>query len=352
MAIQIHRCLILLVTVFLGATVADAFITNIFNNRPSLLNNVALRTSSIIFSSTSSNENGRMSLCKGSYVAIITPMLPSGAIDVDSLRSLLRFHVENKTDGLCILGTTGEASSMTMAERESVLKVAVEEVKGKLPILVGTGTINPNHVKEQTLQAIDLGCDACLVVTPYYVKPPQRGIIKHYTSIADLGLPTVLYNVPGRTAVDLFPESVAICAEHENIVGVKEATGNVDRVEQIRNLCGEDFLLLSGDDKTEADFVLKGGDGCISVTANLAPQAMHDMMAAALRGDADEAHRIDDSLTMLHSNIFIESSPMPAKWAAKRIGLIANDFCRPPLDVLEKKNYGAVEEAMKAAGLI
>ena len=177
---------------------------------------------------------------QGSTVAIVTPFTTTGKVDFPSLRRLLQFHIKSETDGLCILGTTGEASLLTMDERKSVLDVAVEEVKGKIPIMVGTGAIDPAEVKSMTLQAIDCGCDASLIVTPPYIKPPPRGLVKHFTSMADLGLPVVMYNVPGRTAVDMSPETIALCAkEHPNIVAVKEATGDVSRVEAIRSLTGD-----------------------------------------------------------------------------------------------------------------
>ena len=277
----------------------------------------------------------------------------NGEIDFPALRTLLEFHLEAGTDGLCILGTTGEASVMTMKERELVLKTAVEIVKGKIPILVGTGTIDPTHVKEMTLQAIDLGCDASLLVTPYYVKPPQRGLIKHFTDAADLGLPLMIYNVPGRTGVDCSPETIALCAEHENIVAVKEATGDLSRVEQIRQRTTSNRLLLySGDDSTEGEFVLRGGDGCISVTANVAPNAMHRLMMAALNGDRDEVNRINTPLANLHEKIFCESNPIPAKWAVKRLGKITSAYCRPPLDQMEPQYEAIVESALAEAGLI
>ena len=288
----------------------------------------------------------------GSTCALITPFKPNGEIDIEALRGLLRFHVESETDGLCVLGTTGEAAVMTMAERETVLKIVVEEVKGKIPILVGVGTIDPAHVKEMTLQAIDLGCDASLVVTPYYVKPPQRGLIKHMISMADLGLPVVIYNVPGRTASDLKPESIALCADHPNIIGVKEATGDVGRVEEIRGLTGDKLLLLSGDDGTDAEFTLKGGDGCISVTANLAPKQKHDLMMAALAGDKDEVERIGSPFQDLNGKLFCEANPIPVKWAMKRIGKIPTGYCRPPLDELDGNFQPIVEEALRTAGLI
>lgn len=295
---------------------------------------------------------------QGSYVALVTPMTPTGAIDLPQLRTLLQFHLESGTDGLCILGTTGEASVMTMAERKSVLDVAVAEVKGKIPILVGTGTIDPAHVKEQTMQAIDCGCDASLVVTPYYVKPPQRGLMTHFETMADLGLPVCIYNVPGRAGVDFLPESIGAIAGHPNIVAVKEATGDVSRVAKIHEACEangypkDSLLLYSGDDGTTDEFVLNGGDGCISVTANAAPARMHDLMMAALKNDKDEVTRINAPLRRLHNDEFCEANPIPIKWAMKRMGKIESAYLRPPLCELSPDLEGLVEGAMKEAGLL
>lgn len=295
---------------------------------------------------------------QGSHVALITPMTPTGAIDLPALRSLLQFHLESGTDGLCILGTTGEAAVMTMAERKSVLDVAVEEVKGKIPILVGTGTIDPQKVKEQTMQLIDCGCDASLVVTPYYVKPPQRGLIRHFETMADLGLPVVLYNVPGRTGVDFLPESIGQVAGHPNIVGVKEATGDVSRVAAIHAACEangvskDSLLLFSGDDGTTDEFVLAGGDGCISVTANAAPAQMHNLMMAALNKDRTEVNKINAPLRSFHQDAFCEANPIPIKWAVKRMGNIDCAYLRPPLDELAPEYHAVVESALQEAGLI
>lgn len=285
-------------------------------------------------------------------------MTPTGAVDLPALRTLLQFHVESGTDGLCILGTTGEASVLTMAERKAVLDVCVEEVKGIIPILVGTGTIDPEHVKEQTLQAIDCGCDASLVVTPYYVKPPQRGLVRHFETMADLGLPVCIYNVPGRSGVDFLPESIGQVAGHPNIVAVKEATGDVSRVAQIRDACeANDFpmdslLLLSGDDGSTDEFVLGGGDGCISVTANVAPARMHNLMVAALKKDEEEVKRINAPMIRLHQDEFCEANPIPIKWAMKRIGKIECAYLRPPLDELSPDFHGVVEGALREAGLL
>jgi 4-hydroxy-tetrahydrodipicolinate synthase len=285
-------------------------------------------------------------------------MIPeTGAVDIEGLRKLLRYHIEQETDNLCILGTTGEASVLTMAERKLILTTAVTEVKGKIPILVGTGTINPAGVKTFTQQAMDLGCDAGLVVTPYYVKPPQRCLIQHMTDVADFGLPVVIYNVPGRTAVDFKDENIAIAAQHPGIIGVKDATGDVSRVETLRALTNEhgsskDFLLYTGDDGTTLDFILRGGDGCISVTANVAANAMHRLVQAARDGRVEEATSINTPLLGLHKNLFCESNPIPVKWAAMRLGLVDSAFCRPPLAQLEQQFESQVEDALRQAGLV
>jgi 4-hydroxy-tetrahydrodipicolinate synthase len=273
--------------------------------------------------------------------------MPSGKIDVPGLENLLDFHVEKGTDNLCVLGTTAEAAVMSMEERELVLKTIVNKVKGKIPLLVGTGTINPNAVKAMTQQAIDLGGDASLVVSPYYVKPPQRGLIRHFTEMADMGLPIILYNVPGRSAVNLSDETIATLAEHDSIIGIKDATGDLSRVSSLKLALRE-----NGDDGTTKEFVLQGGDGCISVTANIVPAIMHNMVQAALRGDEAEATRLNESLLELHQKLFVESNPIPCKWAAKRVGLIDSAYCRPPLDEMDPRFVGAVEEALKLAELI
>lgn len=291
-------------------------------------------------------------------VALITPMTNLGGVDIPSLRSLLRFHLESGTDGLCILGTTGESSLLTMKERKRILDVAVEEVKGKIPIMVGTGTVDPEHVKEQTLQAIDCGCDASLVVTPYYIKPPQRGLMRHFETMADIGLPVCIYNVPGRTGVDFLPTSIGLIAEHPNIVAVKEATGRVSRVQEIYAACEmnggskNSLLLFSGDDESTDEFVLQGGDGCISVTANVAPALMHNLMMAALKKDRSAIERINMPLRRLHVDEFCESNPIPIKWCLHRMGKIESAYLRPPLDILSPEFHGVVESALKEAGLL
>ena len=304
-----------------------------------------------------SNANEINPLRPGSICALVTPFLPNGDIDIPSLRKLLQFHKEAKTDGLCVLGTTGEASLLTIDERKVVLDTVVDEVKGIIPILVGTGSINPNEVKSMTQQAIECGCDANLIVTPPYIKPPQRGLVNHFVSLAELGLPVVVYNVPGRTGVDFSPEAVGQCfQESELIIGVKEATGDVSRVKALREATTNDsnrsLLLYSGDDSTEAEFVLQGGDGCISVTANVAPAKMAQMMKYALDGNREEAMKINEQLDSIHKNIFVESNPIPAKWALKRMGKIESGFCRPPLTELDEQYYRLIEESLKTGGCL
>lgn len=245
---------------------------------------------------------------------------------------------------------------LSMPEREQVLNVAVEEVKGKLPIMVGCGTMNPASVKAMMKQATDCGCDAALVVTPYYVKPPQRCLIQHFTDAAYHGLPVVIYNVPARTAVDMTDESIAIAALHENIIAVKDATGRLSRVAALRAQLAHNsvlnFLMLSGDDATATDFVRLGGDGCISVTANVAAKAMHLIMAAARQGDTAGAAALNESLLLLHDKLFCETNPIPVKWAMARIGLMESAYCRPPLDYLDASYEPVVEAALRHAGLL
>jgi 4-hydroxy-tetrahydrodipicolinate synthase len=286
---------------------------------------------------------------------LITPFTASGAIDMPNLKKMLQMHLDQGTDNLCVLGTTGEAQVLSMDERELILKTVVENVKGKIPITVGTGTINPVFVRAQTQQAIDLGADSVLVVTPYYVKPPQRGLIRLFTETADMGLPVILYNVPGRTACDISDETFAILAEHEKIIGVKDATGNLDRLASLKTILGDkegDFLKFSGDDGTTLDYVLQGGDGCISVTANLVPGIMHKMVQAALKGDTELATKLNEPLMGLHKKLFIESNPIPCKWAAKRMGMIDTGFARLPLDEMDPIHHETIEEALRQAGLI
>mmetsp|Transcript_34095 Transcript_34095/g.80251 ORF Transcript_34095/g.80251 Transcript_34095/m.80251 type:complete len:344 (-) Transcript_34095:150-1181(-) len=326
---------------------------------PSVLGFTSLssqRTCSTQLSMGTTNSNEMMPLKRGSTVALFTPFTEDGKIDVPGLEKLIDFHLEAQTDNLCVLGTTAEAAVMSMEERELALKTIVGKAKGKIPLMVGVGTINPNDVKKYTQQAIDLGADASLLVSPYYVKPPQRGLINHFTTMADMGLPVVLYNVPGRTAVDLSDETIATLSQHENIVGIKDATGDVSRLTSLKNVLGEEaskhFLKYSGDDGTTTDFVLEGGDGCVSVTANIAPKAMREMVHAALDGNDQLAIELNQPLALLHSRLFVESNPIPAKWCAHRMGIIDSDFCRPPLDSMDPQFHAFLEEALATANML
>lgn len=296
-----------------------------------------------------------MPLKRGSTCALITPFTENGKIDVAGVQKLIDFHLEAGTDNLCVLGTTAEAAVMSMEERALVLTTIVKKAKGKIPLMVGTGTIDPTVVKKYTQQAIDLGADANLLVSPYYVKPPQRGLISHFTAVADMGLPVILYNVPGRTAVDLADDTIATLSQHDNIVGIKDATGDISRLISLKNVLGDaqtNFLKYSGDDATTTDFLVEGGDGCISVTANIAPAAMRAMVHAALEGDQELAFQLNQPLTLLHKRLFCESNPIPCKWAASRMGLINSAYCRPPLDTLDPQYTEFVEEALAFADMI
>ena len=212
----------------------------------------------------------------GSVVALVTPMTESNTIDYGKLDELLKWHVREGTDGIVVLGTTGESSMISFDDRAKIIKASVASVNGAVPIIVGTGTIEANKVIDLSRQALDLGADATLVITPYYVKPPQRALVSHFTTIADaVEIPMILYNCPGRTGVDLKPETLSNLASHRNIIGIKDATGDLSRVESIRSICGKNFLLYSGEDDNGCEFVRRGGDGVISVTANVAPNKMH-----------------------------------------------------------------------------
>mmetsp|Transcript_14807 Transcript_14807/g.32810 ORF Transcript_14807/g.32810 Transcript_14807/m.32810 type:complete len:230 (+) Transcript_14807:825-1514(+) len=229
----------------------------------------------------------------------------------------------------------------------------MEECKGKVPIIVGTGTINPKTVIEYTKQAESLGADGVLVVTPYYVKPTPRGLISHYSRIAASSpLPIIMYNVPSRTGIDMSPETAAECYKIPGVAGIKDATGQVERVDAFREIMGEDFLLLSGDDETGAEFVLRGGDGVISVTSNVVPDVQHEIMAAANAGDREKVGRLNGPLEILHQRLFIESNPIPTKFALHQMGRVGCDACRPPLHELSAHNYEPMKEALAKSGLI
>jgi len=287
-----------------------------------------------------------------SLVALVTPMSPDGAVDFAGLESLVEFHIEQGTDALVIAGTTGESATLKRPEHFSVVEAALRYARGRVPVVVGTGSNSTDQTIDLSQAVGELPIDAYLVVTPYYNKPTQEGLFQHFMAIADaVEKPVMLYNVPGRTAVDLLPETVAQLAEHPRIFGIKEATGELDRIEQIKNACGPEFRLYSGDDPTAREFMLRGGHGVVSVTANVAPAAMRSMCEAALSGDAEVAAGIDEGLASLHRELFIESNPIPVKWALHRLGLIPEGI-RLPLTILAPEHQAAVDAALQRAGLI
>jgi len=287
----------------------------------------------------------------GSMVALVTPMRADGALDLAALRRLIDFHVEQGTRAIVAVGTTGESATLDMDEHCEVIRVSVEQAANRIPVIAGTGANSTSEAIELTRCAEKAGADACLLVTPYYNKPTQEGLYRHYKAIAEaVPIPQILYNVPGRTACDLLPETVARLAPIANIVGLKEATGNLDRVPDLLQRCGDAIDLYSGDDATGLDFMLRGGKGVISVTSNVAPRAMQDMCEAALAGDAVRARPINDRLMGLHRNLFIESNPIPAKWALHAMGLIDRGI-RLPLTWLSEGCQDPVREAMRQAGI-
>lgn len=289
---------------------------------------------------------------QGSLVAIVTPMHADGSLDEEALARLIEFHIEGGTDGIVAAGTTGESPTLETREHVYFLERVIQLVAGRIPVIAGTGSNSTAQTMALTRRAAELGADASLLVVPYYNKPTQEGLYRHFRAIAEaVSMPHILYNVPGRTSCDLLPETVGRLARISNIVGIKEATGDISRVPAIRELSGDDFDLLSGDDATAREFILKGGQGVISVTANVAPAAMHAMCVAALKGDRSSAEAIDDKLAGLHRSLFIESNPIPVKWALAAMGLCEAGI-RLPLTPLEASHQEPVRAAMVRAGLL
>ncbi|MBM2853864.1 MAG: 4-hydroxy-tetrahydrodipicolinate synthase [Steroidobacteraceae bacterium] len=289
---------------------------------------------------------------RGSLVALVTPMTESGEIDHVAFGRLLDWHGRQGTDGIVVCGTTGESATVSAAETAELLQIAVQRIGGRVPVIAGTGSNSTAEAVERTRAACELGVDGVLVVTPYYNRPPQEGLYRHFSLVADAAsVPLILYNVPSRTACDLLPETVERLAAHSQIIGIKEATGSVGRGAEILARCGDDFLLFSGDDATCRDLILGGAQGVISVTANVAPKLMREMVEAALAGDKALAGELDGRLAGLHRDLFVEANPIPAKWALERLGLIAAGI-RLPLTWLPEAHQGKVLEAMRRAGVI
>lgn len=289
---------------------------------------------------------------RGSMVALVTPMFVDESLDYESLARLVEFHIENGTSAIVSMGTTGESATLEMDEHCEVMRRTVEMVGGRIPVIAGTGANSTTEAVQLTQCARDAGATACLLVTPYYNKPTQEGLYLHYRKIAEsVDIPQILYNVPGRTACDMLPDTVARLATIPNIIGIKEATGNLNRLHEIQSKVPDDFELFSGDDETGTEFMLQGGHGVISVTTNVAPKAMASMCAAALAGDRDTAEAINRPLLGLHKNLFLEANPIPVKWALTEMGLIPPGI-RLPLTPLSEQYHQPLREAMHQAGIL
>ncbi len=291
-------------------------------------------------------------MLKGSLVAIITPMELDGSIDYTGLQGLVEFHIENGTDGIVSVGTTGESATLTIDEQINVIARTMEYVGGRIPVIAGTGGNSTSEAVELTSRAAALGVHACLLVVPYYNKPTQNGLYQHFRFIAEsVDIPQILYNVPSRTALDMENDTVVRCAEIENIVGIKDATSDIPRVPDFKQRCGSGFAVYSGNDDTALELIRAGGDGCISVTANVAPGLMHQMCVAAIDGDFETAGEINSRLDPLHDALFFESNPIPAKWALSEMGYIKQGI-RLPLTVFSDQHHDALRQAMSTAGAI
>ena len=288
----------------------------------------------------------------GSLVAIVTPMHDDGELDIERMHSLVEHHINQGTDGIVVAGTTGESATLSVQEQCDLIKRMVDQVNGRIPVIAGTGGNATAEVVHLTAEAKALGVDACLLVTPYYNKPTQKGLYLHYKAVADaVDIPQILYNVPGRTAVDMLPQTIARLSTHKNIVGIKEATGLVERGAEIRKLCGDDFAIYSGDDATSTELMLQGANGVISVTNNVAPAMMSEMCKLALAGDRAGAEAIDNKLRALHETLFCESNPIPVKWALQEMGVTGGGI-RLPLTPLSEQYHDTVRDALGQAGLV
>lgn len=292
-----------------------------------------------------------MATLRGSLVAIVTPMLEDGALDLDAFRKLLDWHIAQGTDGIVVVGTTGESPTVDNEEHWRLIKTAVDHVAKRVPVVAGTGANSTREAIEHSRHAKQMGADYSLSVVPYYNKPTQEGLYLHFKAIAEaVDIPQILYNVPGRTVADMQNDTVLRLAQVPNIVGIKEATANMERAADLVRRKPADFLLFSGDDATCLPFMLLGGDGVISVTANVTAKAMHDMCAAALKGDIAKARKINDRLQGLHQDLFCEANPIPVKWAALQMGLIKAGI-RLPLTPLSAAYHERVRNALRQAGV-
>lgn len=289
---------------------------------------------------------------QGSMVALVTPMLANGDIDYPRLADLIDWHIEQGTDCLVAVGTTGESATLSMQEHSDVIRFFVKHVNGRIPVIAGTGANNTLEAIQLTSEAKEAGADCALLVAPYYNKPTQEGLFQHYKAIAEaVDMPQMLYNVPGRTVVDIAQETVERLANIENIVAIKDATGSVERGKLLIEALGDRIVVLSGDDGTALELMKHGAKGNISVTANIVPKAMSQVFNAALEGDFETATKIHDTIAPLHKLMFVESSPIPVKYALNKMGKIENGI-RLPLVWLNEQYHDQVDAGLRAAGLV
>jgi 4-hydroxy-tetrahydrodipicolinate synthase len=287
----------------------------------------------------------------GSLVALVTPMHPNGDIDWPALKALVEWHIEQGTHGIVAMGTTGESATLDVDEHCAVIKCVIDVANKRVPIIAGTGANSTREAIELTQLAQEAGADACLLVTPYYNKPTQEGLYQHYKAVSEaVAIPQILYNVPGRTGVDMSNATVARLAGLPNIVGIKDATGNLVRGQELIAMVGDKMAVYSGDDATAYQLILLGAKGNISVTANVAPKAMSAVCGAALAGNADLAQQINQPLEDLHRDLFVESNPIPVKWALFEMGKVAQGI-RLPLTVLANTYHDVIRAALKKAGI-
>ena len=288
----------------------------------------------------------------GSMVAMVTPMHDDGSVDWDALERLVEHHIAQATDAIVSVGTTGESATLGHDEHGEVIARTVKAVAGRIPVIGGTGANSTSEAISLTQSAADAGVDACLLVVPYYNKPPQEGLYQHFKAIAEaVAVPQILYNVPGRTVADMQNDVTLRLAEIENIVAIKDATNDLDRGRDLIERAPKDFLIYSGEDGTACELMLSGGKGTISVTANAAPNLMHRMCRAAISGDADTARALNGQLADLHKAMFVESNPIPAKWAVAQQGLIGGGI-RLPLVPLSTERHDEVRSALSSAGVL
>lgn len=289
---------------------------------------------------------------KGSLVALVTPFDQHNRVDYTALERLIEFHVAEGSNGLVIAGTTGEAATLSRDEHIELLNRAVELVAGRLPVIAGTGSNSTAQTRDLSLAVASSGIDAYLLVVPYYNKPVQEGMYQHFSTVADaVSKPVILYNVPGRTVADMLPATVARLAAHDNIIGIKEATGDIDRLRAIQELVDDDFMLYSGDDFSVLPFIAQGGHGVVTVSGNVVPAAMAKLCALASAGDLQAAKSLDDSLQPLNSALFVESNPIPVKWAVSQMGLIDSQL-RLPLTSHDAQYHDAMRAALATAGVV